>query len=365
MNVLFDSHIFSLQRFGGISRYFIEIACELNKINNINANIFAPLHISEMLHDSSAKHFGLYAPKLRAGVRKRIDRVSSQLWESFAPHDILHTTYYLRHHPSKRKAPIVVTVHDMIHELMPESFRKDDPTAKMKLSAINVADHVICVSESTRQDLLALYPLDPLKTTVIHHGVKPPERLQEDSSRSVCNGRYLLYVGQRGGYKNFTLLLEAYASSKTLQDDFRIIAFGGGSFTDSEKTLIQKLALKEDAVTHCHGDDNRLAVLYRQAAAFVYPSLYEGFGMPVLEAMAYGCPVFASNCSSIPEAGGTAAEYFDPTQVDSLVYALENTLYSNEKRTRLIETGFRRAADFSWSKTAHATSNVYRQVLGK
>ncbi len=365
MKIIFDSQIFGLQRVGGISRYVIELVRELNQINGLDASIFAPLHVNELLKASGMNYRGMFFQPhgaLRPGVCRRIDTAVSALYETLGRYDVLHATYYLKHRRPKWGRPLVVTVHDMIHERFPQIFSPDDPTARLKKSSLNVADHLICVSEATRRDLLDICAIDPARTTVIHHGVRLPS--PSSVPQVPAHSRpFLLYVGQRGGYKNFRLLLEAYVSAPRLRADFDVVVFGGGAFSDFENGLMAELGLPQGTITLYAGGDDKLAALYQSAAVFVYPSLYEGFGMPILEAMAHGCPVVAAKTSSIPEAAGDAAEYFDPESSESLKEALMSVLYVTSRRDFFVNAGHNRAKEFSWRKSAQATLNVYRQLM--
>ena len=238
--------------------------------------------------------------------------------------------------------------------------------ARRKRAAVSRASHVICVSENTRRDLLELYELDPSKVSVVHHGYDVLKAsVGPGGTASAFNKSlpFLLYVGERGFYKNFKAFLCAYAGSVWLHKNFRIICFGGGNFKADELMLIRELDIKPSQIQQVGGGDNVLAVLYQNAAAFVYPSLYEGFGIPPLEAMALGCPVICSNTSSIPEVVGDAGEYFEPEHVESIRAAVENMLQSSERRAELIQKGFKKCAEYSWDRCASETLDIYRGLV--
>ncbi|NOQ94227.1 MAG: glycosyltransferase, partial [Methylophaga sp.] len=141
---------------------------------------------------------------------------------------------------------------------------------------------------------------------------------------------------------------------------FRIVCFGGGQFRGDEIELIRELSIKPRELEQVSGGDNMLAVYYKNAAVFVYPSLYEGFGIPPLEAMALGCPVICSNTSSIPEVVGDSGEYFDPQSIESMSVAVENVLQSTERHAELIRKGFIKCAEYSWDRCAAETMDIYR-----
>ena len=174
---------------------------------------------------------------------------------------------------------------------------------------------------------------------------------------------YLLYVGSRGGYKNFEALILAFASSSYLRSDFSVMCFGGGAFIPDELALFRQLQLSDAHVRQISGNDEMLASMYKNAAAFVYPSLYEGFGIPPLEAMSLGCPVICGNTSSIPEVVGDAGEYFDPNDTESMRVAIETVLQSTGWSQELVAKGHARRLLFSWQRCASETLDVYRSIL--
>jgi glycosyltransferase involved in cell wall biosynthesis len=257
----------------------------------------------------------------------------------------------------------VVTVYDMINELFPESFPAADDIPNRKRVAVTRADHVICISETTRNDLLALLPVDPGRVSVVHLGfdVLSPGRW---SSESLVGARpYLLYVGLRGGYKNFSSLLTAYARSENLRREYGLVCFGGGPFTADEIGALDRAGIVRDRVIHVAGGDDRLAALYMGASALVYPSRYEGFGIPPLEAMALSCPVVCSRAPAVREILGDAVEYFDAHDSDGLTMAMESVVSSPSRRAELLEKGRQLLERYSWRRCAMQTAEVYRSLM--
>lgn len=156
--------------------------------------------------------------------------------------------------------------------------------------------------------------------------------------------------------------MTAFAASNNLKNDFQVVAFGGGNFNKQEIKHIKSVGLTLQNIIHTEGSDSTLGKLYKNARAFIYPSLYEGFGLPLLEAMSQGCPILASNTSSIPEVVGTAGEYFTPSNIESIKFSLENTLYDGLKLLNLTEKGRTQIKHFSWEKCAQETLAAYRSI---
>jgi len=368
MKIAFDSQIFTMQKYGGISRYVCSLATHLVKSEGIEAKIFAPFYINVYL--------GKLAKRVVSGIKiPKIPKTgrffhSCGLWlarrsiAKFAP-QIVHETYYAKCHLPIKGARTVVTVYDMIHERFPSIFSEHDRTSQLKRESVLRADHVICISENTRRDLLDFVPVSPDKVSVVHLGFDQVFVLDNmDSSISITNKiPFLLFVGGRGHYKNFDGFLKAYGESEWLRENFRIVCIGGGKLRVDELDLMNKFAIDSSQVEQFTADDTLLAEYYRSAAAFIYPSKYEGFGIPPLEAMSLKCPVICSNSSSIPEVVGDAGEYFDPNNTDSMRVAIERVLKSKEYRQILVQKGIKRCASFSWEKCASETLAIYRKII--
>ena len=275
--------------------------------------------------------------------------------------DIFHETYYTRMNSCPRSAKRIITVFDMTHEKFPEMQPGRDKTRKAKALAVERADHVICISENTRRDLISLLDVPEEKTSVIYLGYSL--NVERVTQPVLEEKPYLLFVGQRGGYKNFLRLLRVYADSAVLRDQCSLVCFGGGGFSANEQELMKSLGLPANSVLHISGGDEVLAGLYCDAAAFIYPSLYEGFGIPPLEAMSFSCPVVCSNSSSLPEVVGDAAELFDPENEGEMMAAIESVVLSAERSQLLVDRGCNRIKQFSWEKCAQDTLDVYNHVL--
>lgn len=365
MRIIFDHSIFTQQVYGGVSRYFYELSKELSTMQEVTAEIVAPLYVNEYINKSDNNVFGFKASGFPKAARMSmlVNDMFGPVVSSLKKPNIYHETYYAGGSKKFSGCKNVLTVYDMIHELYPESYRYSDNTSELKRRAVERADHVICISDNTKKDLMDLFDVPEEKTSVIHLGFKLKNKSLSERVGDHIDSPYLLYVGNRGGYKNFSTLLEAYATSNIIADGCKLICFGGGSFTLKEQDSIKKSRVESDSVIQISGDDSTLANLYSKAKVFVYPSLYEGFGIPPLEAMSYGCPVICSNSSSMPEVVGSAAELFDPTNVESLLAAIERVFYANDYSSKLIELGYKQIKEFSWNRCAKETLEIYRSLV--
>lgn len=365
MKIAFDYQIFSYQRYGGVSRYVVELARHLAMIQGCGVRIGAFLHVNAYLLQASPGLVlgwatGDYSWAKR--LRPRINFGLSRLWMAKCKPDIVHETYYSERSIGPTTSKVVITVHDMIHEKFRENFPEMDRECRRKYKALQRADHIICVSENTRRDLLELTDVMPEQVSVVHHGYILPEAGHDESSVKI-DTPFLLFVGTRTRYKNFHGLLKAYALARRVNQEFSLVCFGGGSFTTTERELMKAVGLDSARVVAIKGTDSMLRTLYEKAAALVYPSIYEGFGMPTLEAMALDCPVLCSDRSSIPEVVGQAGRYFNPEDIESMTDVLEDVLFSEAAQEALIEAGRKRIKDFSWNRCAAETKTVY-DLLG-
>jgi glycosyltransferase involved in cell wall biosynthesis len=369
MKIAYDSQIFSAQVYGGISRYFCEIARRIAKEPGLQVSIAAPMYVNAYLEDMpEGLVSGFRAPKIIGSrlLQRGVGMLIGDLMLRAKAPDIVHETYYFPYRLGPRRARRVLTIHDMIPEKFASNLLHTEKTAQYKVLAAKRADHVICISESTRRDAIEILGLQPDKTSVIYHGFDLMNARVKVATNVVLptNKPYLLYVGIRGGYKNFLGLLEAYASSPLLRTEYGLICFGGGAFSQDEQKVFEMHGLDQAQIIQIGGSDQLLAELYKNASVFVYPSLYEGFGMPPLEAMAHDCPVACSNSGSIPEVVADAGEYFDPGNIESLRVAIEHVTESASHRGALIKKGHERLKLFSWDHCATKTLDVYNALVG-
>lgn len=358
VSVLFDHRIFLMQPVGGVSRYFTELIRALYATGSVEPVVFAGFHSSNLL--ASVRDLGVRVTGLRlpfyAYPHRAFSLINNLALKRFAASvhpDIYHATYY---HPvdTTLGRPLVMTVHDMIAELFPLPAAVADPTPARKLVSAEAASRIISVSRNTEKDLLNLYPQLAGKTTVVHHGSSFPGVARPMTPLA---SPYLLYVGQRGGYKNAAILYEVMRNP--LCRDLHLVFVGGRTPTPSE--LAHGLGNRITFIPRCSDDD--LATWYRHAIALVYPSRYEGFGMPPLEAMQSGCPVLASNASSLPEVVGDAGLLLDPGQPDDWASAIGQMVADPALRDRLSAAGQKRAREFTWTRCAGQVAAIYQELL--
>jgi glycosyltransferase involved in cell wall biosynthesis len=277
--------------------------------------------------------------------------------------DVCHPTYYRRltRQPMvSTKMPVVLTVYDLIHEIFPQETDQTGYKAAEKAEALKRADAIICISENTKSDLIRLYSIAESKVSVI------PLATELCCTSCMAGGLgpvpYFLYVGGRSWYKNFTTLLQAFAEVSRNNPELRL-RIVGSVFTQLESQQAERLGILDKVDVTGQIADEQLVEAYSRCLAFVYPSLYEGFGIPLLEAMACGAPVIAAATSSIPEVVGGGALLFDPRSVSELSARMRDLLGDCSLRASLVAKGKQRANEFSWERTARETVEVYRQVI--
>jgi glycosyltransferase involved in cell wall biosynthesis len=287
--------------------------------------------------------------------------------EKYARHStaesIWHSTYYTQ--PQGWRGKQVVTVVDMIQEKIPHLFAGsvNDLLRERKKRCLHSAQAVICISETTRQDVHAIYKISPEKTHTVHLAHSPDFRVQDGTPNGALKPEsmpYILYVGGRDEYKNFHQLIRAFHNWKGgLGYNLLVV---GLPWSKEELRLISDLNLASRVRLESRVDDTFLCWLYNHAVAFIYPSLYEGFGIPLLEAMACGCPVVASRIPSTQEIAGEIPIYFDSDDVDDLVAALDQSVLEGRSSLRT-KLGIEIASRFSWDRTAQLTLDVYKSLL--
>ncbi len=365
MHILYDGHTYAMQSAGGINRYFANLISRLPEDFTPALTTCKPRNVNYPTHPNLKtffyKRFGFRPGCVSYWLEKHYFRAVA----AFNSFDVVHPTYYTlltRQEINKSRFPVVLTVYDMIHELFAEQIDPDGQQAEVKRKAILAAQAVICISENTKKDLLERYSLPEEKITVTYLASEIDASLSY-GTEPVPSCPYYLYVGSRSSYKNFNRLLEAFAKAASVQPEIALCVVGS-PFNETEKKLIAALKLTDRIEHYKYASDTHLAKLYRCSIALVYPSLYEGFGIPPLEAMSCGTVAIASNCSSIPEVVGDAGILFDSRSAGDLADILLFLLDCPTERDRLITKGYQRAQAFTWDKTVAQTLDVYRSVVG-
>lgn len=365
MKVLYDHQIFIIQNYGGISRYFFELVKEIDKIENIKTSTSLLLsnnyYISQSPKYKHINFFKNHSFKGKQIVLIKVNTLNSVRVLKKTDFDVFHPTYYSPYFLSNLgNKPFVVTVYDMIHAKFTDLFPNDQTPGHIK-ALTERADKIIAISESTKRDLIELFGTDESKIEVVYLGnsMVVNDDLITDI---VLPPKYILYVGSRKFYKNFEGFIRCSVRLLEEDKDLSIMCIGGDKFTSSELELLAKLGIA-NKVKHSDLTDELLAHFYKNAVLFVFPSLYEGFGIPILESFACGCPLVCSNTSSFPEVAGDGAEYFSPDSEISMYTAIKKVLNSNERREELVKKGYERLKEFSWSKTAAETVRIYKSVM--
>jgi glycosyltransferase involved in cell wall biosynthesis len=367
MKVLYDHQVFYQQRFGGISRIFFELIKAFQENEDISVTTSILFSKNYYLNSSGiipSRPF-LKSNKIeKSNFEYILNQLNSIYQIRKGDFDIFHPTNYNPYFLNKLgNKPFVLTVLDMIHEKYPHFFPKTDTVAIRKKILAEKATRIISISENTKKDLIELLNIDSNKIDVIHLGnsMTLNRGLIE---LEIEQNNYILFVGYRDNYKNFTLFIEAISGLLHEKTDLSVICIGGGAFNDSEFNIFSKNKI-QNKVSQINLSDDELAIYYNRALMFVFPSLYEGFGIPILEAFACNCPVVCSNSSSLPEVAGDAALYFDPVKKDSIQDAVSKLIDNEEIKSELIQRGRERLNHFSWIKTAQMTKNVYENILGE
>lgn len=356
VRVHFDDQIVMHQHRGGVSRYTVELVRGLRDDPSLGVAVDFDWHRSTNEHALAA---GL--GRANAPWRRGLDALAARLPRPPRRIDIVHPTWYFpKRIPPRDGPPIVVTVFDMIPELMPEHWPRGNPHLA-KDAYVRAATAICCISESTERDLRARYPRLDASTHVTHLGVGPEFRPGLPRPPGLPRD-YLLFVGNRERYKDFGVALEAFAGIRSEHRSLRLVAVFGRGFTEAETADIARRGLT-DAVDFYDASDTALPGVFANALVFLFPSRYEGFGLPTLEAMASGTPVVLANSSSHPEVGGDVARYFPPGDAAALGQEVLRILDDTRLRADLAARGVARAKTFSWHRTAEQTSQVYRAVL--
>lgn len=362
MRILYDYQGF-LQKSGGVSRCFCEYINEIKKNNKviISCPLTDNIYLKDILNIKESSL--LKIPFIRNDRRliEIIDKVNSIIEIEKNKFDIFHPTFDSSFYYGKiLKRPYVLTIHDLI----PEFFLKDKANKninywlKNKALAIKNASRIMCVSENTKKDLLEFYNYDTQKIDVVPHGIYPYTGKYANNN----NGNYILFVGNRASYKNFKFTIKALIPLFKRYKDINILCTGS-KFTPDENQFICDLNLTNRIKSVGYLNDAQLATLYHHALLFIYPSIYEGFGIPILEAFVNKCPACISNTSSFPEVGGNAVSYFDPHNQESILEAVTKVVENKSYADELREKGYIRAQNYTWKSASEQVINCYKKAL--
>lgn len=359
--ILYDNQMFTFQRFGGVTRYFADL------VYNLPAGEFVaeiPMKYCEnhYVTQTYGQEYDSFSFPANYRLRRRLyslfnDCIAKKAIKE-SDYDIFHPTYfspYFLGALKRRQKPFVLTIHDMTFERYPQSVLFYDHTIQHKRKLVAEAEHIIAVSENTKRDIVELLGTDPAKISVVHHGYKPVTEAVPQ-----LFDRYVLYVGERKGYKNFAPWLEAIHPILHSDPTLKVICTGA-PFNNAELELFKKWNIA-DRLHQITANDAQMASLYHHALCFVFPSHYEGFGIPILEAFHNACPVCLSNASCFPEVAGDAALYFNPGDTQSMQDSLKELISSNTLRDELRQKGFLRSKEYTLERMVENTCNVYRKI---
>ncbi|MCF7728837.1 MAG: glycosyltransferase family 4 protein [Chthoniobacterales bacterium] len=354
MNILYDTYIFKLQKAGGINRY----------ISDIISNLPSTFHPFFFRKTTNKIHIPNNSDLKFFWLPKQLSRSSWLLDTRLRSIDVIHTSYYQITPPltwDNIPGKVVVTVYDFIMARFPHRLEKSSKVISSQTAAIKRANHIICISEATRNDLLERFPECEKKSSVIYlaSSLSPPP----NSIQNPYQQRYFIFVGNRDSYKNFDLTLNAFALLKVKNKDLRLVIIGS-FWNEKEEQQVKELGIWDSVDLIENPNDQTLAILYKYAEALIYPSEYEGFGLPPLEAMTMGTSVIALKTSSLPEVVGSSGILINPLQASpgAIAEAASSLLNASvEERNNSSLKAIEQASRFSLEKTLQETVAIYQQ----
>ncbi|MDR3188253.1 MAG: glycosyltransferase family 4 protein [Prevotellaceae bacterium] len=356
MEVIYDAQIFLDQKTGGISRYHYELlkGVRRNGHNARIAGLFVKNHY--LLSDSQCRKslipdpIAAFAGFNRWILKRCLKRISSgAIFHPTNAYSYLYPEVFSVKHK-------VFTIHDMILE------KQNISTPPDKLLYAKNASKIIAVSEATKQDIVKLWDINRAKIEVIYHGSSlSPQQAVKPAQPAPDS--FVLYVGDRGGHKNFLTFVKAIAGLLKKQRELYLVCAGKRPFSATERLLLKELGVAHKAACFASVTDNELSYLYCNAKAFVFPSLHEGFGIPILEAWSCGAPVVLSRHDCFTEVAAEAGRYFDPLSAASIREEVERVLLDKPLRDDLVKKGASRLKLFSWEKSVKQTCNLYQSLL--
>lgn len=357
MRVCFDQQIFLLQKRGGVSRYFVELIREFASNSSYGIEPILGLNSTsnEMLFElSNELGLGLKYDDRPKPLAIVLDSAANAIGNSRV--DLIHHTFYSKLFWQPRyRGPRVSTQYDMIPELFDQKRFFINPHLSKNFYFRNV-DHILAISDSAKTDLQNIWRDIDTPISVTHLATHDTLISQIKRVRGS-----VLYVGVRQGYKDAETLIRAFAKvPNDLRNNLRFI--GGGPFTETEKSLFAELEITH-LVSQENLSDAELTLAYASSHTFVFPSRYEGFGLPVLEALQHGCRSLLARTEIFQEIAGDASEYFSPGDESDLAAKLTRILSDDPDVNPLLEAGIQRCQKFSWRSTAKKTSEIYQELL--
>lgn len=360
MKVLFDHQIFSTQEYGGISRAFAETYSGLKSLG-IDCEISAKLSNNHYLPNIGQKKFfknNRFWGKLT--LMERYNRIFSIDKLKKGDYDIFHPTYYDPYFLDYLgKKPFVLSVYDLIHEKFLKDLASSQQTLGWKKLLIKKAAKIVAISETTKNDLMEIYGVKDEKIKVVY--LASSLEVGKGDNNFKLPDKYILYVGGRQNYKNFDFFLRSIEKIMK-RNNLSLFCAGGGSFSDKELAKLETLGIK-DRVFQKEVTDRELVSCYGRALCFAFPSVYEGFGIPVLESFACGCPVVLSDIGCFREIAGDDGVYFNPESEASIIKTIEKSIFDNDLRKKSIANGYTRLKEFSWEKSYRQILRVYESVI--
>lgn len=362
--IFFDHQKFSTQKFGGISRYFANIIEKIKKNDDfdyllgvVNSKNFYIKNEKQFLNNPLANIF----LKSEYGYRTfKTNELYCKFLLKQNNFDVFHPTYYDPYFIKQLKKPMVTTIHDMTYERLPAYFWVQDPLTSQKRISAQRADKIIAISETTKRDLLTYLEVDEKKVEVIYHGIDIDTPLELEEVKNLP-AEYLFFVGDRGGYKNFYLMLDAFAALTKKNPNLHLVLSGGGKLVGADVEIINRLKLNK-RIHHYQVNDAQLNFLYKNALLFIYPSLYEGFGLPILEAFKAGCPILLSDTDCFKEIAQDSAAFFSRNSLEELMQQIEKLIDDTQLRANLVNKGNQRLKDFPIHKSMQQTLELYKSL---
>ena len=361
MKIIYDHKIFWRQKYGGISRYFVNLFKNLEYLN-INYKVISRFYKNNYLKEQIKKEkiVGTHIKNPFPKTSFLIDRYNNFYLNNYIKTnkpDIIHTTYFNKF-IKKKKIPLVTTVYDLIHE---KNLIAKNKNHLLNKDILDNTDQVICISNKTKKDLIEIYGISNNKISVIHLGSDHLNN-NNDLNNFKIEKPFLIFVGSRKKYKNFISLLKCISLSDKIKKNFDLVVFGDEKISFDEKKLIDELKLGPMKIYFESGDDYKLRNFLKQSTGFIFPSLDEGFGLPILESMRNNCPVFCSDIEVFKEVAANSAEYFDPLDIENMKFKLEESIFSPSKLENLKKLGYKRSLNFTWSECALKTLKVYKKI---